>query len=339
MPPFGRMFGLLLPLLIATPYVLACPLAIFPSTLNGSYSEASLMEQSIDPILPSLHARNSPTPKADVTFQICNNKMTNEKAPKINPDREKFHDRDPTSNFYVPAEIHLTTRTVLNTFLGCFDYEYSNPELEYQNDFPYNIHSLPLEGAAMFINIGKTEEFELLINDRGIAGIYDTNSIHATSSLVMFPAHFTGIGVSAGGRSLDIPRRVSRISEKFLMDNNFNNLDLNPSVGDFMQSEFTIFSRARLDFKNDFPNRGDDSFDSFDFIFENFKGPVSVEVVNGVGSIREETSQDIHQGKKRARKGSQSGAGERPTKKAKENLESNADSSSVHPRPKLIEGN
>ncbi|KAJ3778821.1 hypothetical protein FB446DRAFT_768166 [Lentinula raphanica] len=292
MPPLRRMFGLLLPLLIAIPYVPACPLVIFPSALNGSYSEeASLMERSIDPILPNLHARNSPSPEPDalVVFDVWLDGLS-EEAPQIRPDKQEFHDRDP-NYVYIPAEIALTIQTVVKTYLQYFDHGHSHFNLKYQNDFPYDLHSsIPLGGVEMLITVAEHERYRVQIDHRMIAGIFNDRVPHF--SLLVFPARFTGSGVNAGapeGQSPHVPRGVRHLSEVALIDNGFH-CDETSGGTNFLLSgaDVDCFTRVHLDFKNDFPEGGDET--TFTFVFQSRKGPVDVKVKHGIGRIEKGTS-------------------------------------------------
>ncbi|KAJ3762035.1 hypothetical protein EV360DRAFT_67375 [Lentinula raphanica] len=338
MPPLRRMFGLLLQLLIATPYVLACPLAIFPSALNSSYLEASLMERSMDPILPKLRARKTPPPMVEVSFQVWNNNDMNENAPKINPDKEKFHDPAPNSVYvpYVPAEIKLALQTLLKTFLRSS----SELELEYKNDFPYDLKSLPKGGSNMLVNI-RGDLFHVQINEHWIAGLYDAEySEDFVSSLVVYPAYFIVDGVRRGapeGRTPHVPDGVKQLVEDVIPEEYKKNPDANPGSHGIFLSEFSPFKRAYLDFKNDFLEGGDET--TFSFVFKSLRGTVSAEVINGFRWRDKESipSQNIQQGKKRVREGSQSPKRPLAAKKTKVE-ESNVIPNPVH-RPKpLIEG-
>ncbi|KAJ3977329.1 hypothetical protein EV361DRAFT_56960 [Lentinula raphanica] len=325
-----------------TPYVLACPLAIFPSVLNSSYSEASLMERSMDPILPKLQTRNnSPPPTALVYFQVLlENNVDVEQAPKINPSKKEFHDRDPNSDYvpYVPAKIDLTIRTLLKPYLE------SESKLEYGNDFPYELNSLPKGGSDIVVEI-EEKTFHIQINEHWVAGIYEDLALD--SSLLIFPAHFTVNGVSAGvpkGQTPHVPVGVRKLLEDVLPSTYRYNPDAVKDIGSFMvqQSEF---DRVYLDFNNDFPEGGDET--TFSFVFQSLRGAVRAKVVNGIwqrvkkGRKRvEEGEKRVEHGKKRGREGYQSGdqsdGGERSAKKGKE--ESDVLPNLVH-RPKLIDGN
>ncbi|KAJ3722879.1 hypothetical protein C8R42DRAFT_664658 [Lentinula raphanica] len=305
-----------------TPYALACPLIMFPSALNSSYSEASLMERSMDAtLLPKLRARTSPPPTVKVSFQDWDQESGDTKdASKINPDKEKFHDPAPNSVYvpYVPAEIKLALQTLLKTFLRSS----SELELEYKNDFPYDLKSLPKGGSNMLVNI-RGDLFHVQINEHWIAGLYDAEySEDFVSSLVVYPAYFIVDGVRRGapeGRTPHVPDGVKQLVEDVIPEEYKKNPDANPGSHGIFLSEFSPFKRAYLDFKNDFPEGGDET--TFSFVFKSLRG----------------TSQNIQQGKKRVREGSQSP--KRPLAAKKTKLESsNVIPDPVH-RPKpLVEG-
>ncbi|KAJ3762034.1 hypothetical protein EV360DRAFT_79680 [Lentinula raphanica] len=285
-----------------TPYALACPLIMFPSALNSSYSEASLMERSMDAtLLPKLRARTSPPPTVKVSFQDWDQESGDTKdASKISPNRKEPHDSAPNSVYvpYVPAEIKLALQTLLKTFLRSS----SELELEYKNDFPYDLKSLPKGASDMLVNI-EGDSYHVQMNEHWIAGICDADyfSGEYVSSLVVYPAHFIvdeDIAEAPEGRTPHVPDGVRKLLEDLIPKEYKRNPDLHH--GSFL-SELSPFKRAYLDFKNDFPEGGDEN--TFSFVFESLRGDVSAKIVNGIRWI---PIQNIQKEKKRFRGGSQS---------------------------------
>ncbi|KAJ3778823.1 hypothetical protein FB446DRAFT_344929 [Lentinula raphanica] len=323
-----------------TPYALACPLTMFPSALNSSYSEASLMKRSMDPtLLPKLRARKFPLPTAlqVVYFQVLLENVDVERAPKINPSKKEFHDRDPNSDYvpYVPAKIDLTIRTLLKPYLE------SEPKLEYRNDFPYELNSLSKGGSDIVVEI-EEKTFHIQINEHWVAGIYEDLALDSTS-LLIFPAHFTVNGVSAGvpkGQTPHVPVGVRKLLEDVLPSTYRDNPDAVKNIGSFMvqQSEF---DRVYLDFNNDFPEGGDET--TFSFVFQSLRGAVRAKVVNGIWQRVKKGKNRVEDGRKRGREGYQSGdqsdGDERSAKKGKKDSEESDVLPNLVHRPKLIDGN
>ncbi|KAJ3845126.1 hypothetical protein F5878DRAFT_389972 [Lentinula raphanica] len=169
------------------------------------------------------------------------------RRPRLIPAR-----KNPNSDYvpYVPAKIDLTIRTLLKPYLE------SESKLEYRNDFPYELNSLPKGGSDIVVEI-EEKTFHIQINEHWVAGIYEDLAL---DSSLLISAHFTVNGVSAGapkGQTPHVPVGVRKLLEDVLPSTYRYNPDAVKNIGSFMvqQSEF---DRVYLDFNNDFPEGGDE---------------------------------------------------------------------------------